>query len=134
MPRKADRGREGKLTGALRWALNHAAAWRITAESGKEYEPAPPELMDGFGGWYEDFFDLSTDRQIGMVAGPIPKSSIDRHVAGWPHEEADMFRAVIRAMDQVYLEHGNGDGDKTPDDGISARDAFRQSTSGRRRG
>jgi|TARA_R100000479_G_scaffold176487_1_gene131347 hypothetical protein len=87
--------------------------------------------MDGFGGWYEDFFDLSTDRQLGMVAGPIPKASIDAHVAGWPYDEADMFRAVIRAMDDAYLSHGSED--EPIEDGISARDAFRQSTAGRRR-
>lgn len=37
-----------------------------------------------------------------MVAGPIPKASIDRHVEGWGIDDAEMFRACIRRMDVFY--------------------------------
>ena len=66
--------------------------------------PDPIELKPGLEEWYSDFFDLSTDRQIGMAAGPIPHASILRHVDGWPWEEADTFRECMRAMDAIYLK------------------------------
>lgn len=73
----------------------------------------PPEILEGFGGWYEDFWRLSTERQIGMGVGPIPASAIDGHVMGWSYEDAAMFEHCIREMDGVYLMHINkaDDGD-----------------------
>lgn len=90
----------------MEFAEAHRAAIKANAEV-----PAlePPEFLPGLYGWYEDFFELSTERQIGMVVGPIPKSSIDRHVEGWVYHDADMFRECIRAMDSVYLSKQNGD-------------------------
>lgn len=90
----------------------------------------PPEILDGYGGWYEDFWRLSTERQIGLGIGPIPASAIDRHVAGWADDDADAFEFCIRRMDEVYLMKSNG-GDSTIEAG-SARDAFRQATANRR--
>jgi len=92
-------------------------------------ELEPPEIMDGFGGWYEDFWELSTERQIGMGVGPIPASCVTRHCAGWRYDDADMFKACIRAMDAVYLGHANNPGDSAPpatEAPMSARDAFRE--------
>lgn len=63
--------------------------------------------MDGFGGWYEDFWRLSTERQIGFGVGPIPAHAIDRHVAGWSYEDAEVFEHCIRRMDEVYLMKSN---------------------------
>lgn len=63
--------------------------------------------MDGFGGWYADFWRLSTERQIGFGVGPIPASAIDKHVAGWGYEDAEVFEFCIRRMDEVYLMHAN---------------------------
>lgn len=103
--------------------------YRDAVEAGADIRPEmePPEILDGFGGWYEDFWELSSERQIGMGVGPIPASAIDRHVAGWHYEDADMFRAVIRAMDGVYLEMANrrDDEPKADSEPTSARDAFR---------
>lgn len=79
--------------------------------------------MDGYGGWYEDFWRLSTERQIGMGVGPIPASAIDRHVAGWSYEDAEVFEFCIRRMDEAYLMKSNNT-DHVPPEG-SARDAFR---------
>lgn len=87
--------------------------------------------MDGLDCWYEDFWRLSTERQIGMGAGPIPASAIDRHVAGWSYEDADAFEHCIRRMDEVYLMKANS----TTEDqtqGADPREAFRAATAGRR--
>ena len=65
--------------------------------------------------------------------GPIPKSSIDAHVAGWDYDDADMFRHCIRAMDSFYLKErsGNNVEDEEQEGAHSARDAFRAAFSGR---
>ena len=91
----------------------------------------PPEITDGFGGWYEDFWRLSTERQIGMGIGPIPASIIDRHVAGWGYEDAELFEFCIRRMDEVYLMKSNKT--EQADPSVSPRDAFRDATSTQRR-
>lgn len=63
-----------------------------------------PDIPYGFDAWVRDFFELSNDRQItGYGAGPIPSGTISRHVANWQEDEADFFRACIRAMDREYL-------------------------------
>ena len=60
--------------------------------------------MRGFEPWVIDFFKLSKDRQLtGYGSGPIPDTSIKRHVAGWDQDEADMFEACIEAMDSAFL-------------------------------
>jgi hypothetical protein len=87
----------------------------------------PPEIADGYGGWYEDFWRLSTERQIGMGLGPIPASAIDRHVAGWSDEDAEVFEFCIRRLDEVYLMAQNKT--EQPDPTVSPRDAFRSATS-----
>ena len=91
----------------------------------------PPEILDGFGGWFEDFWNLSTNRQIGFGVGPIPQSDIDRHVAGWDYEDAEMFEVCIREMDRVYMMRTNKTED-TPPASSSPMEAFRSATSGRR--
>lgn len=92
--------------------------------------------MDGFGGWYDDFWRLSTERQIGMGVGPIPASAIDRHVAGWGYEDAELFEFCIRRMDGVYLMRQNSSEEpQAPEAGAtSAREAFRAAFSNRARG
>lgn len=91
----------------------------------------PPEILEGFGGWYEDFWLLSTNRQIGFGVGPIPQSEIDRHVAGWSYEDVEMFEVCIREMDRVYMMRMNRTEDHIPAAG-SPMEAFRSATSGRR--
>lgn len=90
----------------------------------------PPEIMDGFEGWYDDFWSLSTERQIGFGIGPIPQSAIDRHVAGWSGEDVEMFEHCIREMDRAYMKHQN-QSEEAPIAG-DPRDAFRSATSGQR--
>lgn len=64
----------------------------------------PPPVMSGWEPWLAAFWELGTDRQLGMATGPIPAASIDRHTAGWPRDDAAMFRRVMRALDGAYLD------------------------------
>ncbi len=88
--------------------------------------------MDGYGGWYEDFWSLSTERQIGFGLGPIPASHIDRCSIGWAYDDVECFEFCIREMDKVYLMHENKPDQEAPPTTGSARDAFREATAGRR--
>ncbi len=52
------------------------------------------------------FWDLHTDRPIGMGAGPIPFASIDRYAERYgivALDDFDAFRELIRALDDTYL-------------------------------
>lgn len=82
-----------------------------------------PDVLPGYEEWFTAFYELSTDRQIGMAVGPIPAASIDRHGGG------ALFRRVIRAMDRVYLAHVRGDVD-VPESENPARDSFRAAMKG----
>ncbi len=58
---------------------------------------------------WEAFHDLSTERQIGMGLGPIPRSSImdyarESELFG---DAAEQFAAIIRAVDTEYLRMAN---------------------------
>jgi hypothetical protein len=88
------------------------------------------ELVSGFEDWYQAFWELSTDRRFGDGAvGPIPASSIARHTAGWPPEEIDIFRAVIRAMDRIFISGDLTEPRETDAETLrrEARDSFRAS-------
>lgn len=69
-----------------------------------------PDILPGCDEYLEAFFELSSDRQIGMVPGPLPAASIARHVQGWDTAEADRFRQVMRALDAVFMAERNTDG------------------------
>ena len=66
----------------------------------------PPVLLPGADEYLDAFWELSSERQLGFGAGPIPGSAIVAHAgrAGMADDEADLFRRVIRAMDAVYLD------------------------------
>lgn len=87
--------------------------------------------MDGYGGWYEDFWRLSSERQFGFGLGPIPQSAIDRHVAGWSYDDVEVFEFCIREMDGLYMRTQNKSGDNPPT-AASAMEAFRGATTNRR--
>lgn len=108
---------------------NPGAAARVSAleKKGKRVPDRlhPPVINPGAVQWLDDFFELGTDRQLtGYGAGPIPSSSIARHVAGWSDGEASMFRHVIRALDGAWLKRQSPDGEM-PESDNPARDAFR---------
>lgn len=52
------------------------------------------------------FWDLHTDRPVGMGVGPIPFGAIDQYAARYSIDDLDdfeAFRELIRAMDDAYL-------------------------------
>jgi hypothetical protein len=57
--------------------------------------------------YIREFFNLSTERQIGMTIGPIPFSKIEERSKrlGLEPDVQMVFEYVIRAMDTAYLEH-----------------------------
>lgn len=59
--------------------------------------------MPGALPWWDAFWELSTERQIGMAEGPIPASAIHEEARGLSLDEMHGFRRVIRAMDAAYL-------------------------------
>ncbi len=66
-----------------------------------------PELEPGLVFYWYAFWELSTDRQIGMSEGPIPWSSMHRwcqyhEILG---DEFDRFVIMIKHMDAAYLKH-----------------------------
>ena len=72
----------------------------------------PPNLLPGADDLIAAFWEISTDRQIGMQAGPIPSFAIERMAGrmGIAHpDEFDDFRSAMRVMDAVWLDNG-----KTP--------------------
>ncbi|WP_210319283.1 phage tail assembly chaperone, partial [Aureimonas glaciei] len=104
---RQDRGDSKKLTRVVGWLLANPA--------GPTKHNPQPRLLPGLGAWIDAFWELSTERQIGMGSGPIPSHAIDR----WAERlgaELGMFRAAVRAMDRVYLDHIN-----TPADEHAAR-------------
>ena len=57
--------------------------------------------------WYlERFWELSSERQIGMELGPIPFSKIKETASEWQlsTRTAEGFTMIIRAMDREYLK------------------------------
>lgn len=66
--------------------------------------------MPGAHEWLEAFWELSTDRQIGMSAGPIPSASIDAWAdrRGMDDGERALFRSCIRAMDHEWQSAAQG--------------------------
>lgn len=89
----------------MRWQLHHAQKYHAAVEAGHDIPPDmhPPPLMQGFESWLDAFWELCTDRQIGMIKGPIPAASIDRWSAVMDPEVATMFRRCIRAMDAEWM-------------------------------
>lgn len=80
-----------------------------------------PPLHDIEYAIWDAFWELSTDRQIGMGSGPIPYSSIARFEQENPGLDlGGYFRSIIRDMDIMYLTHK--DGESTP----FTRDKFKQ--------
>lgn len=66
-----------------------------------------PHLLIGLDFYWRAFWECASDRIIGMAEGPIPWSSIDRWALRYEVEGEDFERLVflIKAMDEVYIEH-----------------------------
>jgi hypothetical protein len=65
-----------------------------------------PELLQGLSIYYDAFWEVFPDRQLGMSVGPIPYSSIVTYSKEWNLDEemsATMLR-LVRKMDNAFLE------------------------------
>ncbi|MEC3912188.1 hypothetical protein U5A82_17415 [Sphingobium sp. CR2-8] len=136
--RRARGASGGKLTEGLQWTLSKHGAF-IAARKKEEEDGSkipddlqPPDIEEGFEGWIDAFMDLGTERQIGMVEGPIPASAIARHTQGWHYVDAHLFEICMRQLDKIYLKRGSAETSEQPQ--ASARDAFRAATANRRGG
>lgn len=66
-----------------------------------------PRILKGLEGFYIAFWELSTDRQSGMGAGPIPWTAINLYCQreGVTGEDYDYLLDMVRAMDRVFLDY-----------------------------
>lgn len=57
--------------------------------------------------YYDAFWNLTTTRQVGMGAGPIPWTACHTYaqVLHFDEEQADDLWFFISAMDAVFLKH-----------------------------
>jgi hypothetical protein len=64
-----------------------------------------PEIEPHLQFHWEAFNELSSERQIGMAMGPIPRSAIRAYAdeVAMTGDEFDAFNRLIRAMDNEYL-------------------------------
>jgi hypothetical protein len=65
-----------------------------------------PELLQGLDLYYNAFWNLCSDRQLGMSVGPIPYSSIANYCKDWKLDEemSDNMKKLVRKMDGTFLE------------------------------
>lgn len=74
-----------------------------------------PVLLPGLEFYYAAFWNLTTDRPIGMAEGPIPWSSMQRYCAqhGVTGFDFDRFIVLMRMMDNAYGEHRESERSKS---------------------
>jgi hypothetical protein len=79
----------------------------------EEGKPVPPDYLQrprlhpALQIYWDAFWELSADRQIGMAIGRIPFTAIDRYAVRYGIEEVDefdTFRNVIRSMDAEFRD------------------------------
>lgn len=81
-----------------------------------------PEIPEHLQFYWFAFFELGTERQIGMGLGPIPRSAIRDYANEWgihSVDEFDRFSGIIGALDDEFLSTANATSktDKPVDDG-----------------
>lgn len=61
----------------------------------------------GLSLYYTAYFDLTSDRSVGMGEGPIPWTSIERYcdAFGIEGEQREDMHFFLREMDRAYLGH-----------------------------
>jgi hypothetical protein len=96
----------------LLWSLDwgEAEAKIIEATRGRKVPPLPfletkAEVDEHLAFEWVAFAELNSDRPVGMTAGQIPWSSIDRYAErhGLGLDEFDRFYRLISAMDAAFL-------------------------------
>jgi hypothetical protein len=76
------------------------------------------EMTEPWMAFYiESFFELSTERSVGMGIGPIPWSSIFNYASAFEFTGSDYhtFHSIIRAMDSHYLRMKANDSKRIPE-------------------
>lgn len=65
----------------------------------------PPSLEPAWHFFWAAFWDLGTERPIGMGLGPIPDSALREYArhSGVTGDLLDSFKVIIRAVDAEYL-------------------------------
>ena len=65
-----------------------------------------PELTPGLEFYWRAFWELSTDRGVGMGEGPLPWTAMDRYGLRYDlyDEDFDRFVLVMKGMDLVYMQ------------------------------
>ena len=71
-------------------------------------EDQEPEIT-GLDFYYDAFRELSTTRQLGLDAGPIPFTAIVEYSRLWDISDFEDFSYVIRRLDEIYLELNSQD-------------------------
>ena len=70
-----------------------------------------PQVNTGLELYFNAFFELESERQIGMSIGPIPWSSINEYskVYNLSTEQKECLFYFVRKLDRVYLRKVNND-------------------------
>lgn len=108
------------------WGKN-AEHWQHLISLGREV-PAEyyecPDIEPHLNLIWSAFWDLSTERQIGMGIGPIPVSKISEYLIDEMElcgPEFDRVKAIIRRVDGAYVGIANGSRDDGPEMADSAK-------------
>jgi hypothetical protein len=100
------------LIAALRWQHQWGGQvkhWQFMAERGRDAPAAfhdQPELEPHLVWLWNAFWELGTERQLGMTVGPIPGSKLREYLRDemeLTDAEYDRARAIIRKADDAYL-------------------------------
>lgn len=65
-----------------------------------------PDINPQWSFYWQAFHDLSSERQIGMAIGPIPRSAIKNYADEFSivGDRFDSFERIIRSVDAEYLK------------------------------
>ena len=82
--------------------------WELLSKRGRKapaWFSADTQLLPTEQLYLKAFWDLNSDRSMGMSVGPIPWSSIQRYAShlGLEHGNIETLHVVIRSMDEVFL-------------------------------
>jgi hypothetical protein len=81
-------------------------------EDGREPPPAyhqQPEIPEWYQFYWSAFNELSSERQISMGVGPIPRSAIRDYAVEYElsGDMSDKFMRIIHGLDVEYVEMAN---------------------------
>jgi hypothetical protein len=91
--------------------------WELLAARGRkapDWFTVNPQLMPGEDFFFQAFWDLNSDRNVGMSLGPIPWSSIQTYglSKGLECDMIELLHVVIRSMDELFLRYMNEEQEK----------------------